>query len=58
MNDLQEFQKLVIANASQVKGLLKGDNAPDFDLTNAFGKKVSLFEELKSGIVINSVLND
>jgi peroxiredoxin len=52
MSDLQEFQKLVIANAAQVKGLLAGDTAPDFTLPNAFGEKVSLCEELKSGIVI------
>lgn len=52
MSDLQEFQKLVIANASQVKGLSIGESAPDFALPNAFGKKVSLSDELKSGVVI------
>ncbi|HCO85433.1 MAG TPA: alkyl hydroperoxide reductase [Arenibacter sp.] len=52
MGELQDFQKLVIANASQAKGLSKGDIAPDFTLLNAIGKKVSLSEALKSGIVI------
>jgi len=52
MDNLQDFQKLVIANASKAKGLSAGDRAPDFNLLNAFGKKVSLSEELKSGIVI------
>jgi len=52
MSDLQEFQKLVIANASHVKGLSIGESAPDFTLPNAFGKKVSLSDELKSGVVI------
>ena len=52
MGELQDFQKLVIANAAEVKGLSPGDRAPDFNLPNAFGKKVSLSEALKSGIVI------
>ncbi|SHE57921.1 Peroxiredoxin [Arenibacter palladensis] len=52
MGELQDFQKLVIANASQAKGLSKGEIAPDFTLLNAIGKKVSLSEALKSGIVI------
>ncbi|MBC8766740.1 AhpC/TSA family protein [Arenibacter sp. BSSL-BM3] len=52
MGELQDFQKLVIANASQAKGISKGDIAPDFTLLNALGKKVSLSEALKSGIVI------
>lgn len=52
MSGLQEFQKLVIANASEVKGLSVGDKAPDFSLPNAFGKLVSLYEVLKSDIVI------
>tara|TARA_R110002050_G_scaffold300287_1_gene468583 strand:- start:11694 stop:12272 length:579 start_codon:yes stop_codon:yes gene_type:complete len=52
MGELQDFQKLVIANAAEVKGLSVGDRAPDFNLPNAFGKKVSLYEALKSGIVI------
>lgn len=52
MGGLQDFQKLVIANASQAIGLSTGDRAPDFSLPNAFGKKVSLSEALKSGIVI------
>lgn len=52
MNNLQEFQKLVIANASHVQGLSVGDRAPDFTLPNAFGKKISLSACLKSGVVI------
>ena len=52
MSNLQEFQKLVIANAKNVKGLSVGDYAPDFVLPNAFGKAVSLSESLKNGIVI------
>jgi peroxiredoxin len=52
MKNLQEFQKLVIANAENVKGLSVGDYAPDFTLTNAFGKDVSLSDALKNGIVI------
>lgn len=52
MNELQDFQKLVIANAQHVKGLNIGHKAPDFILPNAFGKTVSLSESLKSGPVI------
>ena len=52
MSELKDFQKLVIANASEVKGLSKGDRAPDFSLPNAFGKKIVLSQALKSGIVI------
>jgi peroxiredoxin len=52
LNNLQEFQKLVIANASKVKGLSVGERAPDFTLTNALSKEVSLSEVLRSGIVI------
>ncbi len=52
MSELKDFQKLVIANASEVKGLSKGDRAPDFSLPNAFGKKILLSQALKSGIVI------
>ncbi|CAM3592667.1 peroxiredoxin-like family protein [Zobellia roscoffensis] len=52
MSELQDFQKLVIANASQVKGLTIGDKAPDFTLPNAMGNDVSLSEMLKTGIVI------
>jgi peroxiredoxin len=50
--ELQEFQKLVIANAADVKGLAVGDKAPDFTLPNAVGKKISLSETLSSGVVI------
>ncbi|MUH36455.1 AhpC/TSA family protein [Zobellia amurskyensis] len=52
MSELQDFQKLVISNASHVKGLAVGDKAPDFTLPNALGKDISLSEMLKSGIVI------
>ncbi len=52
MSELQDFQKLVISNASHVKGLAMGDKAPDFTLPNALGKDISLSEMLKSGIVI------
>ncbi|EPR71820.1 peroxiredoxin-like family protein [Cyclobacterium qasimii] len=52
MSKLQEFQKLVIANASNVKGLKVGDRAPDFVLPNAFGNMISLSDCLKSGPVI------
>lgn len=52
MDNLKEFQKLVIANASLVKGLSVGDKAPDFTLPNAFGKKITLSAYLKKGAVI------
>lgn len=52
MQDLQEFQKLVIANAVQVKGLSAGSRAPDFTLPNAIGESTSLSRCLESGIVI------
>lgn len=52
MGELQEFQKLVIANAVKVKGLSVGDFAPDFSLPNAFEKEISLSDALESGIVI------
>ncbi len=52
MSELQDFQKLVIANAVDVKGLSVGENAPDFTLLNALGKPVSLSSCLESGIVI------
>ena len=40
MAELQDFQKLVIANASPLKGMKEGDKAPDFVLPNAIGKTV------------------
>ncbi|ALJ05741.1 hypothetical protein APS56_11665 [Pseudalgibacter alginicilyticus] len=52
MSDLQEFQKLVIANAAHVKGLSIGDKAPDFTLQNAYGNEVTLSNILTSGPVI------
>jgi len=52
MSTLQEFQKLVIQNASQVKGLSVGETAPDFSLPNVFGDKISLSKILKSSIAI------
>lgn len=52
MSKLQEFQKLVISNASNVKGLEVGDSAPDFVLPNALGHLISLSNCLKSGPVV------
>lgn len=52
MSGIQEFQKLVIANASNAKGLSVGTTAPDFTLPNALGKKISLYEKLRSKIVL------
>lgn len=52
MDDLQDFQRLVIANASKAEGLTAGNIAPDFTLPNAFGNEVTLSELVKSGIVI------
>lgn len=52
MRDLQDFQKLVIANAINVKGLKVGDKAPDFMLPNASNELVSLSDCLKTGPVI------
>ena len=52
MSKLQDFQKRVIANAVDVRGLKLGESAPDFVLPNAFGKPISLSEGLKSGPVI------
>jgi peroxiredoxin len=52
MSELQEFQKLVIANALEAKGLKVGDIAPDFSLPNTFGKSISLSTALKNGVVI------
>lgn len=52
MSELQEFQKLVIANAQHVKGMSIGEKAHDFELLNADGKKISLAKTLKSGPVV------
>jgi peroxiredoxin len=52
MSALQEFQKLVIGNASHAKGLSVGAIAPNFTLPNANGKDVSLYEALEKSIVI------
>lgn len=52
MGELKDFQKLVIANASQVKGLHQGDIAPDFTLPDALGRPVTLSETLTQGRVI------
>ncbi len=52
MSELQDFQKLVIANAIDVKGLKVGERAPDFVLPNALGNAISLSDCLKSGPVI------
>jgi peroxiredoxin len=52
MEHLQDFQKLVVNNATHVKGLKMGDTAPDFTLPNAFGQNISLSKVIESGIVI------
>ncbi len=52
MSNLQDFQKLVIANASQVKGLAPGDTAPDFKLPNANDQIITLTDLIKTGVVI------
>lgn len=52
MSELQEFQKLVIANALNVQGLSVGDMAPDFALPNAIGNNVSLSALLQKGKVV------
>jgi len=52
MSELQEFQKLVIAEAAHVKGLAIGERAPDFTLPNASNKVISLSDYLKSGPVV------
>jgi peroxiredoxin len=52
MSKLKEFQKLVVANAQDVKGLVVGEKAPDFSLPNATGELISLSQCLKLGPVI------
>ena len=52
MSELQDFQKLVIANAIDIKGLQVGEKAPDFILPNALEHSISLSECLKYGPVI------
>ena len=52
MSKLQDFQKLVIANALEAKGLKTGEKAPNFELPNAFGKTIALSDCLKTGPVI------
>lgn len=52
MSELQAFQKLVIANAVNAKGLAVGEKAPDFTSINASGNPVSLSEQLQSGPVV------
>ena len=52
MSNLQDFQKLVIANASQVKGLAPGDTAQDFKLPNANDQIITLTDLIKTGVVI------
>jgi|TARA_B110000305_G_C19408130_1_gene623949 hypothetical protein len=42
MGKLQEFQKLVIANAKHIKGLKVDDKITNFTLFNAIGKSTSL----------------
>lgn len=52
MPELQDFQKLVIAQALDAKGLKTGDVAPDFTLPNATGQTISLSEALRKGPVV------
>ena len=52
MSKLQDFQKLVISNAINAKGLKVGEKAPDFILPNAFDNLLSLSDCLKSGPVV------
>lgn len=52
MAELQEFQKLVIANAGHIIGLKVGEIVDDFTLTNAIGKRVSLRQYLEKGPVV------
>jgi peroxiredoxin len=52
MSELQNFQKLVIANAQHVKGLAVGEKAADFTLLNGEGESVTLSEQLKLGPVV------
>ena len=52
MSKLQEFQKLVIANALEAKGLKVGESSPNFTLPNALGNLISLSDCLKSGPVV------
>lgn len=52
LEELQEFQKAVISNASKVKGVMVGDKASDFILPNAFGNLISLSDCLKLGPVV------
>lgn len=52
MDKLENFQKLVIANALNVTGIKSGEKAPNFCLPNAFGNPISLYDCLKSGPII------
>lgn len=52
MDHLEDFQKLVIANAARAKGLKLGEMAPDFTLCNAFGDEVTLSKLLTTSTVI------
>jgi len=52
MSKLQDFQKLVISNATHATGLKVGEKASDFNLPNALGNFISLSDCLKSGPVV------
>ncbi|WP_147676505.1 peroxiredoxin-like family protein [Algibacter pacificus] len=52
MDKLEGFQKLVIANASDVTGIKPGEKAPNFCLPNAFGDPISLSDCLKLGPIV------
>ena len=48
---MKEFNQHLL-DTMPAPGLAVGQKAPDFTLTNAFGKKVNLYSELKKGPVI------
>jgi len=52
MDELKDFQKIVIKNARSAKGLKVGDYAPDFRLPNVIGRFVTLSELLQRGSVV------
>lgn len=48
---MKEF-KAHLLKTMPAPGVAVGEKAPDFTLTNAFGKKVTLYQELKKGPVV------
>ena len=53
MNNLQEFKKLVIANAAYVRGISVGEKAPDYVLTTFDGDEISSTELIGKIVVLN-----